>query len=346
MTTSLSAPFHSPQMQPTSPCGHERGPLAVRSAPAKCAVPNRPDLAPARPRLGFRTVRRPLAPLLLAGLGLLAACDTEGGASSPVEAAVQLPPASPEEAREARTRVAELIEVLEPIDPLLTSDKQDEIFLRQVTLISELKESERAVGLEALRVLRDEGSEVVNLERALLEIAAYSAPEDTLPLLETLIEEYGPALYLRAEAARLIGETSPERALEVLAPWLQKTKPGKTMPPMEFLVMGYVSAADQLGVSPVEVLSDVATNLYMEESARHRAVRELGKYDEPLAVQALLAILTESTGNAYMRRIAVQGLVRRMPREEACQLFFEIADREADLNFARFLADVLDKNCR
>lgn len=75
-------------------------------------------------------------------------------------------------------------------------------------------------------------------------------------------------------------------------------------------------------------------------------MRELGKHDEPLARQALLAILTESTGNAYMRRLAVQGLVRTLPREEACQLFAEIADREADLNFALFLTDVLDKNCR
>jgi hypothetical protein len=296
----------------------------------------------ANPNSSFLASALPAALLVTLSFGL-AACDSEQDGSKPpagVEAA------APERTADAREKVAALVELLQPIDLELTSDKKDAIFVEQITLQSELREGDRAIGLEALRVLREEGSEVVNIEIALLEVAAYAASEDTLPLLETLIDEYGPALYLRAEAARLIGETCPERAVEVLEPWLRKTKPGKTMPPMEFLVMGYVAACDRLDLSPVDVLSDVATNLFMEESARHMAVRELGEHDEPLAQKALLAILTESTGNAYMRRRAVQGLVKLMPREEACSLFAQIADREADLNFARFLADVLDKNCR
>lgn len=292
--------------------------------------------------------------MLLTPAWLAPACDGAGGGTGAAHgthaAAERNGPGgaapAPAQRSAAREQVARLVELLQPVEETLTSDKLDAIFIEQVTLRSELRESGRAVGLEALRVLREEGSEVVNLECALLEVAAYAAPEDTLPLLETLVEEYGPALYLRAEAARLIGETAPERALAVLEPWLRKTKPGKTMPPMEFLVMGYVAACERTGTSPVDVLADVATNLYMEESARHMAVRELGSHDEPLARQALLAILTESTGNAYMRRRAVQGLVRSMPREEGCQLFAQVLDREADLNFAAFLADVLDKNCR
>jgi hypothetical protein len=187
---------------------------------------------------------------------------------------------------------------------------------------------------------------VVDVERALLDVGAHAAPEDARPLLETLVNEYGPALYLRAEAAVLIGETSPEAAVRVLEPWLRKTKPGRTMPPMEFLVKGWIAACDGLGRSPVDVLADVATNLHMEESARHMATRELANHADPLAVQALQTILVESSGNAYMRRLAAQGLVKNMPREQACALFTEIAGREADLNFATFLADVLDTYCR
>jgi len=337
MLMNSSAPLHRPT-DACLPClraSHTDWPSLPRKATdmAERAIPNSPRQLPAL-SVG----------LLAAGFLLgLAACDTrEADDQAPAGVAA----ASPAGTAGARASVAQLVELLQPIDPTLTSDKQDAIFVEQITLQSELREGDREVGLEALRVLREKGSEVVNIERALLEVAAYAAPEDTLPLLVTLVEEYGPALYLRAEAARLIGETSPERALEVLEPWLRKTKPGQTMPPMEFLVMGYVAACERTGQSPVDVLADVATNLFMEESARHMAVRELGKHDEPLAQQALRAILTESTGNAYMRRRAVQGLVKLMPREEACTLFAQIANREADLNFARFLADVLDKNCR
>jgi HEAT repeat protein len=278
----------------------------------------------------------------------LAACDGHGvqgsGSGAAASAAPSGPPGGPA-AESAVERVRELVQALQPIDPTLTSDLQDQKFLHGRELLSELRASDRQVGLEALRVLREEGSEVVEVERALLDVAAHAAPEDTRPLLETLVTEYGPAMHLRAEAALLIGETSPEAAVRVLQPWLEKTRPGRTMPPMEFLVRGWITACDKLGRSPVEVLADVATNLYMEEAARHLATRALGDHPEPLAIKALESILTESSGNAYMRRLAAQGLVKVLPREEACALFLQVADREADLNFAQFLADVLDKNC-
>jgi len=107
-----------------------------------------------------------------------------------------------------------------------------------------------------------------------------------------------------------------------------------------------VIACDHTGRSPVHELADVATNLFMDETARILAVKELGHRPEPLALKALQSILVESTGDGYLRRMAAQGLRDSLPKEEGCELFKGVASREADLNFAQFLADLLQKNCR
>jgi hypothetical protein len=124
-----------------------------------------------------------------------------------------------------------------------------------------------------------------------------------------------------------------------------KQKSNQTMPPAEFLVRAWCTACDKTGRSPVPELCDVATNLFQEESARVRAVKELGHRPDPRGEKALRAILVESTGDGYLRRMAAQGLRDTLPRETACGVFQQVADREADLNFLRFLADMLDKNC-
>src|SRR5262249_36580216 len=107
----------------------------------------------------------------------------------------------------------------------------------------------------------------------------------------------------------------------------------------------WITACSKTGRSPVNELCAVATNFGQEEYARVLAVRELGEHQDPRGEKALRAILLESTGDGYLRRVATQSLHKGLPAETACQLFKEVASKEADLNFARFLGDVLEKWC-
>lgn len=246
--------------------------------------------------------------------------------------------------------LAELIVLLTPLDKAVTSDITDRNLHRSRELLAKLRSGPREVGLEALERLKEvpagERSRPVDVDRALLDIAAHAAREETRPLLEALLAEYGAALELRTEAALLLADTSPERAIELLEPMVAKARPTQTQPPAEFIVKSWLIACDRTGRSPVKELADIATNLYMDETARILAVKELGRRPEPLGLQALQAILIESTGDGYLRRMAAQGLRDSLPKEDGCAIFERVAAREADLNFAQFLADMLAKNCR
>jgi hypothetical protein len=118
------------------------------------------------------------------------------------------------------------------------------------------------------------------------------------------------------------------------------------MPDDEFLVRGWVVACELLGRSPVDELADVATNLMMQDAARHYATQELGRFHEPKGRKALETVLIESTGNGYIRRKAAQSLQASLPAETACALFRHVLEREADINFQAFLQDVIARNCR
>ena len=235
------------------------------------------------------------------------------------------------------------------MDKTVTSDISDHRFHDGQELLARLSQSDRAVGLEALRVLRQDEAAAktfpIDVERALLTVAARAAPTDSAPLLENLTTTYGATLALRTEACLLFAEVAPTRALEVLEPLVKKVKPGQTLPPAEFLVKSWVIACDKANVSPVPLLCDVATNMFQDESARVFATKALGGRKEPLAVQALNAILVESTGDGYLRRKAAQGLLASLDQESACKLFTHVADNEGDLNMLQFLRDLLDKNC-
>ncbi|MFN0242035.1 MAG: hypothetical protein ACKVWV_04015 [Planctomycetota bacterium] len=246
----------------------------------------------------------------------------------------------------AHARLAELVALLAPIEEVVTSDKSDARFIRAQELLGELRNGDRSVGLAALEVLRrEEEHRPVEVERGLLDVASHAAPEDARPLLESLVLQYGPSLSLRTEALLCLAETSPQRAIEIVQPLITRTRASQTLPPAEFLVSAWVTACEKTGRSPVKELADVATNLFQEEAARIRATKELGRHKEPLAQQALSAILIESTGDGYLRRMAAQGLRDTLPRETACSTFQRVAEREADMNFAKFLADLLEKNC-
>ena len=56
-------------------------------------------------------------------------------------------------------------------------------------------------------------------------------------------------------------------------------------------------------------------------------------------------MLIESTGNGYLRRKAAQALLTADP-EGCCARLQQTIEQEADLNFAHFLYDMIETNCR
>ena len=95
------------------------------------------------------------------------------------------------------------------------------------------------------------------------------------------------------------------------------------------------------------MLADVATNLLIEPTARYRALKRMREFpNEPIGQRAMETCLVESTGDGYLRRMAAQSLRTLLPRETACSLFNEVLAREADLNMAKFLDDMIQEHCR
>jgi hypothetical protein len=319
----------------------ERYLQAFRTAPA-------PRIPPS-PRLGWAGPARSdgaqaHAPgRLRAAAGLLAAaltlsgCGPEGGSTA--------------RAQELDTGpiLERLIELSTDLDPTLTSDHHDRHLHARRAYVAELRKAPRDVGLAALETFQEVEARAepapILVRINLLDVAAHSATEETVPLLETLLLEYGHRIDIRTEAALLLGQVAPARAVELITPLLEKTKATSTMPADEFLLKAYLTGCAGTGTDPVPVLADVATNIYKQEAARHQAVQALGEHPTLLSRQALRSLLVESTGNDYLRIKAAQAIRKAYSREEACAIFEEIASREASNNFLAFLADMMQENC-
>jgi hypothetical protein len=277
--------------------------------------------------------------LLLALVVALPACDRKGSNGSSAAATENSP----------KERIANLVELFTPLAKTVTSDKTDQQFIAGQELLAQLSAAGPEVGRAALDRLREvpDGKRPQAVERALLTVAARAAPEDSRVLLENLVTQYGTDLALRTEATLLLAEVHPQRALAILEPFVRKARQSQTLPPQEFLVRAYTTACEKTQTDPVPALADAAANLFMDEAARVRCVKELGNHPgNPLAEKALAAILIESTGDGYLRRMAVQGLIKILPRESACSLLTQVADKEADTNMLLFLRDALDKFCK
>jgi len=266
-------------------------------------------------------------------------CCDRGGTEAPVAAS---------DAAGAKAKITRLVELFTPLPKTVTSDKTDQQFIEGERLLAELSKAGPLVGREAMARLRETPKEPrpEQVERALLIVSARAAPEDSKVLIENLVTQYGTALALRTEATLLLAEMHPARAREILEPFVRRTRQSQTLPPQEFIVRAWVTACEKSNADPVPALADAAANLFMDEAARVRAVKELGRHPgNPLAEKALAAILVESTGDGYLRRMAAQGLLAILPRETFCTLLEQVFDKEADINMAFFLKDVLDKNC-
>ena len=265
----------------------------------------------------------------------LAGCSGEAAGKAPL---------APSEIEE---RIAKLIELCTPLDPTLTSDHHDRQLHAERALVAELRTAGVEVGRAALAAYElNSSSTTPDLVRVrLLEVAAHAAPEVARPRLVGLLTQYGHPMLDRTESARLLAETSPATALELIEPMVSQTRRSSTMPDDEFLIRAYVTACEGTKTSPVPVLAKFVTNIYKQEAARHYAAEALGRFPEPLGIKALEAVLIESTGNGYLRRKAAQSLRAALPPESACTIFRSVADREADMGFLEFMINMLEAHC-
>lgn len=269
-------------------------------------------------------------------------------------AAVEIDPLEllPEElpiGQAARDEIVEFVRGMQPLKESLTSDHHDRHFILNQRAARRLSQStDEEVGWAALHAFTNYPGEHTNVRRELLTIGARVSPKEAAPLLETLAFTYGHRLSDRAEAVLLLGEAAPETLLLGARPYLERQgKPFQTAPPDEFYLRGWLTACERTGRDPVPMLAQCAMNLALEQYTRHLAVQELAKHtDDPLARGALEAALVESTGNAYIRRMAAQSIVAGYSREEACTILERVAMREADINMARFLDVTIQENCR
>lgn len=295
-----------------------------------------PTLPPSTPtgRGARRAAAHGLRSLALAlGLSFLAACG-DGAAKSGMSEV------------EARAAVDRLVELFRPVDPVATSDVHDRNFRERTAHLERLRTGGTAAGREALARFERAGGEPFDVRWALLETAAYNAPELAQPTLERLIQVYeGKGEEMRTQAVRIAAETIPQRAIELYEPMLREPLARQTRPPQEELVRGWQAAAKKLGLKEARVLCDLVVDLRQPPDARYAAVNALTEIGGERAIRALREVLVESASDGNIRRKSAQALLRIMPRDAFCALIREASEHEADEVFLFFLSDMLDKNC-
>ena len=228
-----------------------------------------------------------------------------------------------------------------------TSDVQYAWEDRRRELLRNMHDADPALG-QALLASLSELPYKTEIDRyALLAAGTYAAPETAAPMLATAVLEYegGPLkldLGERGQAAVLLAEIQPERAIEILEPLLSNVARGKTLPRREMLLNAWLAACKATGYPREEVLILVATDIRQEAITRHLAVSELGKLKGPRISQALMEVFTESTGNGILRRKAAQAIVASEDTESAILSITSVLEREADSNMQVFLSRTLD----
>ena len=246
---------------------------------------------------------------------------------------------------DGKVELAELFTAYEPVSPTATSDKQDAAFHRRQEVLERLRHGSQALGRAALEEFHADPKRAPELRHALLDIAAHCAPDETTPLLEQLFREFGPPIDLRTNATLLLGECAPEHAMELFPPILRDPKLPRTYPDRERVLEAYLLAAKKTGAQADELLAELATALFQAPSVRYLAVEALAKYPTQHSLSALEEVLVESGSDGLLRRKAAQAIRDGFPRDVGCATLERVADRESNVEFLQFLANMLEQHC-
>ena len=288
-------------------------------------------------------IRIPTLPLLLC-LALGAGCSDAGPTEDPSGTAASASSASPRTG-EVEADIRDLVNAVTPPPATAGPGQKRAWFARRRDTLERLRLSDHAHGLAALARYRESPDAIHEVRSGLLDIAAHQAPEETLPVLEDLVNTFGDDMAVRTRAAELLPVASPTRALEILEPILRGERSGVSHPADEILLRAWNDAAKRLELDRSELLCLVATDLVREMAVRHLAIKLLGEVPGPRGRQALEELLVESSGNHLLRRFAAQSLRSTLPPDELCPLLRRVRDNEADPAFQIFLDDMVQKTC-
>jgi len=246
----------------------------------------------------------------------------------------------------AAREIGDLIIALTPPPATAIPVVKSEYFATRKRTLERMRAAGPSHGIAALRVYREEPPALPEVRAGLLDVAAHAAPEASEELLVQLTTTFGEDMLVRRAATELLGECRPQRAIGVLEPILRERYDGRTYPPEERMLEAWIRAKEVRGEDPSPLVALIATDLQRAQDVRHLATRALGQHDSPLSRQALETLLVESSGNGYIRRLALQSLLAVLPREEFCQHVKTVQSREADTDFILVLQSALDANCR
>lgn len=283
--------------------------------------------------------------------GSLAGCGTDTG-SSEVQGSVQSEPQASEALTdlsdpEVSAAVADVVRALTPPAETTTSDVQYSWRDRRLETLKNMHGADPALGRALLGYLKENPGLDAVVRDGLLAAGTYAAPDFAQPMLEAAIGDYdgGPLeldLGQRGRAAELLAEVRPQSAIDLLEPLLAGDLRGQTPPQRETVLTAWLTAAKAVDHPLEETLILVATDIRLGDATRHLAVRELGELSSPRVSQALMEILTESTGNGLLRRKAAQAIMNSEDTESAIVSITSVLQREADSNMQIFLSRSLD----
>lgn len=289
-------------------------------------------------------IRRPRVPLALLPLFLLA-CGGPDPAASEADSGTAADAAPAADAAVDRD-LRDLISAVSPMRPDATAMQQSDWFSRRKETLERLRRGSPELGKAALAGYQDRPDSLRDVRAALLDVAAHCAPDETRPVLIELVSTYGDDLGLRKKAARYLAQTSPEQAIDLLQPIVSSTEQRSTYPPIEELLESWTIAMDLIERDPAPVLASIATDIRQDQATRHFAIRQLGRHKSDVGRQALELLLVESLGNNMMRRFAAQSLRSTVDKQQLCELISRVFDNESDINMQKFLASMLEENCR
>ncbi len=330
-----SLPHHYKARTAAGPDGGP--PSLLQGAPGRVLVDR-----PARPKRAIPLTPRSCRPrtavlaVLLLGVGC---AKTEAGA-------VRDEPGADSSPALVEQELGDLVTALRPPPVDAHSGIHDDWLRRRRTTLDRMKNADPAFGEHILAEFAERSDAPLHLRTGLLEAATRANPVAAREVLAELVSQYGEDLGVRTEACRLLGESSPERAIEVIEPILMDPERASTSPPDEAMLDGWLRAHEALDRVPMPGLAMIATDIRRDQATRHRAVRALADYPGGITVPALQEILVESTGNAYLRRLATQSLIEVVEPGELCGMLEDVFLREADGEFKAFLANVIEDHCR
>jgi hypothetical protein len=277
-----------------------------------------------------------LAAVAVASLAALPGCSdgttgaTSGsGAAAEAAAMGQLP---------MERQLADLVAAL--TDDSDQSRPGNQAFVERVqATLRRMEHASPDLGLAVLGLLTDQLDAEPGLRLRLLESAALATHRDEAARallaseLARRIEDSRFPMGERNKACELIGRFCPSEALAVLGPIVAPRRLSTTTPDHEFVLRGYLAAADQLGTDTTDALCAVASELSMDTASRVLAFKTLAGRDAPRALATMEDTMVESTGDSYVRRAAVNAYVASVPKERAIERLEYVLVREADPHF-------------